>query len=69
MRLWSLHPGYLDARGLVALWHEGLLTQKVLGGTTRGYLITHNSSVFKLIPTPSWARSEHTCWPCLKRRD
>ena len=37
MRLWSLHPRYLDARGLVALWREGLLAQKVLNGHTRGY--------------------------------
>jgi len=37
MRLWSLHPQYLDARGLVALWREGLLAQKVLAGLTRGY--------------------------------
>jgi uncharacterized protein (DUF2126 family) len=37
MRLWSLHPRYLDARGLVALWREGLLAQKVLAGATRGY--------------------------------
>jgi hypothetical protein len=37
MRLWSLHPRYLDAKGLVALWREGLLAQKVLSGTTKGY--------------------------------
>ncbi len=37
MRLWSLHPKYLDARGLVALWREGLLAQAVLRGQTRGY--------------------------------
>lgn len=37
MRLWSLHPQYLDARGLVALWREGLLAQAVLRGETRGY--------------------------------
>jgi len=37
MRLWSLHPEYLDAKGLVALWREGLLAQKVLLGETRGY--------------------------------
>jgi hypothetical protein len=37
MRLWTLHPKYLDARGLVALWREALLAQKVLRGTTRGY--------------------------------
>ena len=37
MRLWTLHPQYLDSRGLVALWREGLLAQKVLAGATRGY--------------------------------
>lgn len=37
MRLWSIHPGYLDAAGLVALWREGLLAQAVLIGATRGY--------------------------------
>src|SRR5215469_10404185 len=37
MRLWSLHPSLLDAAGLVALWREGLLAQKVLLGQTIGY--------------------------------
>jgi hypothetical protein len=37
MRLWSLHPKYLDTRGLLALWREGLLAQKVLCGKTWGY--------------------------------
>lgn len=37
MRLWTLHPKYLDSRGLVALWREALLAQAVLGGKTRGY--------------------------------
>jgi len=37
MRLWTLHPKYLDAKGLVALWREALLAQKVLRGATRGY--------------------------------
>jgi hypothetical protein len=37
MRLWSLHPSYLDAKGLVAQWREGLLARKVLMGQTRGY--------------------------------
>ena len=37
MRLWSLHPRYLDAKGLVALWREALLAQKVLQGETQGY--------------------------------
>lgn len=37
MRVWSLHPRYLDASGLVACWRETLLAQKVLRGLTRGY--------------------------------
>jgi hypothetical protein len=37
MRIWSIHPCYLDSKGLVALWREGLLAQAVLAGETRGY--------------------------------
>ena len=37
MRIWSLHPSLLDAKGLVACWRETLLAQKVLEGKTRGY--------------------------------
>lgn len=37
MRIWSLHPRYLDAKGLVACWRETLLAQKVLDGKTTGY--------------------------------
>ena len=37
MRLWSLSPAYLDTKGLLALWREGLLAQNVLLGLTKGY--------------------------------
>jgi hypothetical protein len=37
MRLWTLHPRYLDPQGLVALWREALLARAVLRGQTRGY--------------------------------
>ncbi len=37
MRLWSIHPKYLDVKGLTALWREGLLARKVLQGKTKGY--------------------------------
>lgn len=37
MRLWSLHPRYLDRQGLTACWREALLAQAVLTGGTRGY--------------------------------
>ena len=37
MRLWSIHPKYLDSKGLVALWREALLAQSVLQNKTKGY--------------------------------
>lgn len=37
MRLWSVHPKHLDAKGLVALWREALLAKHVLEGKTKGY--------------------------------
>lgn len=37
MRIWSLHPKYLDVKGLVALWRETLLAKNVLLGNTKGY--------------------------------
>lgn len=37
MRIWTLHPRYLDAQGLVALWREALLARAVLRGLTMGY--------------------------------
>lgn len=37
MRLWSVHPRYLDVSGLTACWREGLLARKVLREETRGY--------------------------------
>jgi hypothetical protein len=37
MRLWTIHPKYLDTAGLLAVWREALLAQAVLRGLTRGY--------------------------------
>lgn len=37
MRLWTLHPKYLDAKGLLALWREGILARNVIRGKTSGY--------------------------------
>ena len=37
MRLWTVHPRFLDTKGLVALWREGLLAKAVLEGKTSGY--------------------------------
>jgi hypothetical protein len=55
MRLWSLHPRYLDAGGLVAAWREALLAQKVLQGKTRGYRRHPQLERFRQHPTPTAA--------------
>lgn len=52
MRIWSLHPQHLDAKGLVALWRETLLTQKVLLGQTKGYRNHPQLNRFKAHPDP-----------------
>jgi len=52
MRIWSLHPQYLDAKGLVALWRETLLAQKVLLGETKGYRNHPQLIRFKDHPDP-----------------
>lgn len=59
MRLWSLHPRYLDAKGLVALWREGLLAQKVLAGKTRGYRHHPQLARFRAQRNPSAALAEY----------
>jgi len=55
MRLWSLHPRYLDPKGLVALWREGLLAQAVLAGRTRGYRNHPQLTRFLLAAAPGAA--------------
>jgi len=55
MRLWSIHPKYLDSKGLVAVWREGLLAQKCLAGQTRGYNNHPQLNRFKDTPTPMHA--------------
>lgn len=57
MRLWSLHPKYLDPQGLVALWRESLLANAVLRGETRGYRNHPQLDRFKKHATPVAAMS------------
>jgi hypothetical protein len=52
MRLWSLHPSLLDRIGLVALWREGLLAQKVLLGQTSGYRFHPQLERFRQTSSP-----------------
>jgi hypothetical protein len=52
MRLWTVHPKYLDPQGLVALWREALLAQKVLAGKTKGYRFHPQLDRFKAKRNP-----------------
>jgi hypothetical protein len=52
MRIWSLHPKYLDAKGIVALWRETLLAKHVLQGKTKGYKNHPQLSRFKKTKNP-----------------
>lgn len=52
MRLWTLHPKYLDAQGLVALWRETLLAREVLRGRTNGYRQHPQLTRFRLCAAP-----------------
>jgi Pyrimidine dimer DNA glycosylase len=61
MRLWSLHPCYLDAKGLVALWREALLAQKVLQGNTKGYRNHPQLIRFKQQMNPEAAIASYLC--------
>ncbi len=52
MRIWSLHPQYLDSKGLVALWRETLLAKHVLEGKTKGYTNHPQLNRFKATKKP-----------------
>ena len=59
MRIWSLHPKYLDTKGLVALWRETLLAQHVLAGKTKGYKNHPQLDRFKKCGRPLEAINEY----------
>ena len=52
MRIWSIHPKYLDWKGLGAQWREALLAQKVLQGETKGWRNHPQLNRFKEHPEP-----------------
>ena len=52
MRIWSVHPEYLDVKGLVALWRETLLARHVLLGLTKGYTNHPQLDRFKAVSDP-----------------
>ena len=55
MRLWSLHPRYLDRQGLTGGWREALLAQAVLAGRTTGYRAHPQLVRFRAHPDPAAA--------------
>ena len=55
MRLWSIHPAYLDPAGLTACWREGLLARKVLLNQTTGYRNHPQLARFRHCTNPSAA--------------
>jgi hypothetical protein len=59
MRIWTLHPRYLDTKGLLALWRESLLAQKVLQGETRGYRNHPQLKRFKSLANPVGAIAKY----------
>lgn len=59
MRIWSVHPKYLDAKGIVALWRETLLAKNVLEGNTKGYKIHPQLIHFKSIEKPLEAINQY----------
>ncbi|MHC4972595.1 MAG: pyrimidine dimer DNA glycosylase/endonuclease V [Planctomycetota bacterium] len=52
MRLWTLHPRYLDSVGLVSAWREALLARQVLRGRTKGYRHHPQLERFRSHPSP-----------------
>jgi hypothetical protein len=59
MRLWTIHPKYLDTRGLTALWREALLARAVLRGRTKGYRHHPQLARFRAHPSPRSAISTY----------
>lgn len=59
MRIWSLHPKYLDTKGLLAVWREGLLAKNVLEGKTKGYMNHPQLLRFKASKNPQQAISQY----------
>lgn len=62
MRLWSIHPKYLDRMGLLAVWREGLLAKKVLEGKTVGYKNHPQLLRFKNTKNPLHSINTYLCY-------
>jgi len=69
MRIWTLHPKYLDPQGLVALWRETLLAQKVLRGQTVGYRAHPQLARFRAQTAPVAAIATYLHAVCLEAQE
>lgn len=71
MRLWSIHPKYLDQKGLVAVWRETLLAKNVLQGKTKGYKNHPQLQRFKKTKSPLLLINTYLLyvWKESKKRD
>ena len=69
MRLWSVHPKYLDSKGLVALWREALLAKNVLLGNTKGYVNHPQLDRFKGLDNPVEGIDTYLYYVYLESRD
>jgi len=78
MRLWSIHPKYLDCKGILASWREALLAKKVLEGKTKKYINHPQLKRFKEQNNPIkyiktylfyiWKESNKRCYRFDKRK-
>jgi hypothetical protein len=68
VRLWRLHPTYLDTKGIVALWREGLLARAVLRGATKGYRHHPQLIRFREHPAPVSAINNYL-WSILREAE
>jgi len=59
LRLWSLHPKYLDTKGLIACWRESLLAKAVLSNQTKGYKFHPQIYRFRSHPEPLGAINQY----------
>ena len=68
MRLWSLHPRYLDPKGLVALWREALARPGRAPGAIPGDIATIPSCSDSARSPLRVAASPSTFGPCTRNR-
>ena len=62
MRLWSIHPKYLDVKGLCGLWRESIMARNALLGIRMGYKNHPQLNRFKDCKHPVDAINYYLCF-------